>query len=304
MHKITNPIFQELLKLNLINKKNIVKISNFTRDKKIKVYKDKETQVIFLERYVSSLDYYSTFKKISKKKVGNKIYSLINLRGGKIIKTQGLNDDKRRYLTLKKYLLKKSVLDFGCGWGGFLNLLRGHNKSCAGLELRKHCIKHIKKSYEHIDINDNLNKFKRNFDVITLFHVLEHIPRQVDSLKQIKKKMNKGGKIIIEVPSAKDYLISLDQLPEFKKFTFWSEHLILHTEKSLKKILTVSGFKKIKITYFQRYGYANHLGWLLTKKPGGHEHFKQYVSKKIDNDYRNSLIQCKKTDTLIAIAEN
>ena len=64
----------------------------------------------------------------------------------------------------------------------------------------------------------------------------------------------------------------------------------------------VSGFKKINIHFFQRYGYTNHLGWLLKNKPGGHEYFKQYEDKKIDKIYKNYLIERKQADTLIAIA--
>jgi|TARA_Y100000310_G_scaffold335835_1_gene418847 2-polyprenyl-3-methyl-5-hydroxy-6-metoxy-1,4-benzoquinol methylase len=308
MHKITNPIFQELLKLKLINKKNIVKISDSTRDKKIKVFKDLKSQIIFLEKSVVISNYYSIFGNQTKK-----LYSSpheMDVRG-KILKTKhfsgsrgliGVND-KRRYSMFKKHLLKKEVLDYGCCWGGFLSLLKNYSKSCSGVELRKACVQYIKKNYKSIDAKDNLTKFDKNFDVITLFHVLEHIPKQVETLKEIRKKIKKNGKIIIEVPSALDYLIFID-LPEFKKFTFWSEHLILHTEKSLKKVLKASGFKKIKVNYLQIYGYANHLGWLLTKRPGGHKYFKEYVDKKFDLDYRNYLIRRKQTDTLIAIAEN
>ena len=69
-------------------------------------------------------------------------------------------------------------------------------------------------------------------------------------------------------------------------------------------ILKKSGFKNIKIRYYQRYGLDNHLGWVTKKKPGGHEFFKKYSSKKINNNYRDSLIKLKKTDTLIAEASN
>ena len=308
MVNITNPIFKEFLKLKLINKKNIVKIADSTRDKKIKVFKDLKSQIIFLEKSVVTLNYYSAFGNQTKK-----LYSSpyeMDVRG-KILKTKhfagsrgliGVND-KRRYSMFKKHLLKKEILDYGCCWGGFLSLLKNYSKSCSGVELRKACVQYIKKSYKSIDIKDNLTKFDKNFDVITLFHVLEHIPKQVETLKEIRKKIKKNGKIIIEVPSALDYLIFID-LPAFKKFTFWSEHLILHTEKSLKKVLKASGFKKIRVNYLQIYGYANHLGWLLTKRPGGHEYFKEYVDKKFDLDYRNYLIRRKQTDTLIAIAEN
>jgi hypothetical protein len=39
IRKITNPIFPELLKLKIINKKRIIKLSDSTRDKKIPVFK-------------------------------------------------------------------------------------------------------------------------------------------------------------------------------------------------------------------------------------------------------------------------
>lgn len=311
MNNITNPIFNELLKLKLVKKKNIIKISTVVRDhvdKKIKVLKDKKSQIIFLQKsFITSKSY-----KIFKSKKHKKMYSAINQIqvNKKIFKTKSLDgkkgsigdSDRRRLLMFKKYLLNKEVLDFGCNWGTFLNLIKKYPKNCSGLELRKACVNYIKKNHKHIDIKDDLSKFNKSFDLVTLFHVLEHIPNQVQTLKEIKKKIKRKGKIIIEVPSAVDYLISHD-LPEFKKFTFWSEHLILHTEESLKKILKAAGFKKIKVRYYQQYGFANHLGWFIKKKPGGHEIFKKYVDKKIDLDYRNYLKRCKQTDTLIAIAE-
>ena len=85
-----------------------------------------------------------------------------------------------------------------------------------------------------------------------MFHVLEHIPYQVETLKMLKSKLKTKGKIIIEVPHAEDFLILQDELKEFKNFTFWSEHLILHTYKSLRTILAKSGFKKINIQFYQR----------------------------------------------------
>ena len=58
-----------------------------------------------------------------------------------------------------------------------------------------------------IHILDNINSFKHKFDVITMFHVLEHIPYQIDTLKVLKSKLKNKGKIIIEVPHAEDFLI-------------------------------------------------------------------------------------------------
>ena len=57
-----NPIIDELIKLKLISKSNLVVLSNKTRDKKIKVIKDLKTKIIFLEKYVTSNKYYSSLK--------------------------------------------------------------------------------------------------------------------------------------------------------------------------------------------------------------------------------------------------
>jgi len=132
---------------------------------------------------------------------------------------------------------------------------------------------------------------------------LEHIPYQVNTLKSLKLKLRNKGKIIIEVPHAEDFLILQSELKEFKNFTFWSEHLILHTYKSLKTILLKAGFRKINIQYYQRYNFANHLGWMLKKKPGGHNFYKEFIDEKLNTSYCANLRKLGQTDTLIAIAE-
>jgi len=40
-----------------------------------------------------------------------------------------------------------------------------------------------------------------------MFHVLDHIPYQVDIMKILKSKLKNKGKIIVEIPHARDFLI-------------------------------------------------------------------------------------------------
>ena len=167
--------------------------------------------------------------------------------------------------------------------------------------MRNDCFYYIKKNIKKINILNNINNLNQKYDIITMFHVLEHIPNQIETLKKLKEKLSKKGKIIIEVPHAEDFLLSLN---EFKKFTFWSKHLVLHTENSLRTILKFSGFKKIKIKYYQRYNFANHLGWFIKRIPGGQVFYKNIADNKINNDYFDYLVRKKTTDTLIAIASN
>ena len=136
-----------------------------------------------------------------------------------------------------------------------------------------------------------------------MFHVLEHIPYQIKTLKLLKSKLKNKGKIIIEVPHAEDFLILHEELKEFKNFIFWSEHLILHTYKSLKSILLKAGFKSVNIQYYQRYNFSNHLGWFLKRKPGGHNFYKEIISDSLNSSYCENLKKLGQTDTLIAIAK-
>ncbi len=300
-----NPIFNELIKLKLISKSNLITLSNKTRDKKIKVIKDLKTKIIFLEKYISTLDYYTSLKdgtdnRKALVKSREKV-SIVKTFSGNI-RLQRIENDYRRAVQFKKILKNKDILDFGCSWGSFLKNVKNY-KSLSGVELRKECINFIKNNIKKINISDNLNSFNKKFDIITMFHVLEHIPYQTETLKVLKSKLKKKGKIIIEVPHAEDFLILQEELKEFKNFTFWSEHLILHTYNSLKSILLKSGFKNINIQYYQRYNFSNHLGWFLKRKPGGHIFYKEFVSDKLNLSYCENLKKIGQTDTLIAIAE-
>ena len=59
---IQNPIYYELKKLKLISDKNLIKINNKIRDKKMAVFKDKKEKVIFLEKFTTNINYYSSIK--------------------------------------------------------------------------------------------------------------------------------------------------------------------------------------------------------------------------------------------------
>jgi 2-polyprenyl-3-methyl-5-hydroxy-6-metoxy-1,4-benzoquinol methylase len=283
---LKNPIIKELVDLKLINLKNCSVISKTTRDKKIKVLQDKKSGIIFLEKFVRDKKYYQLDRKMSQKDIA---------RYTNLLK----NDDKRRFNQFKNALKSKRILDFRCEFGGFLKNIT-NSKKLHGLEINKNCIKFLKK--KGINVIDNLENNKLKFDVITMFHVLEHLPNQINILKKLRQNLDNNGKIIIEVPSASDLLISFKNLKSFKKFTFWSEHIILHTRDSLKKFLKAAGFKNIRVINFQRYDLNNHLGWFLNNSPGGHLIFKDVFDEELNATYSDFLVRKNKTDTLIAIA--
>ena len=158
---------------------------------------------------------------------------------------------------------------------------------------------------ESIECTNNLSNLRKEYyDVCVSFHVIEHLENPIQTLKLIREKIKNNGIIIIEVPHANDYLISELKNINFKKFTLWSQHLILHTRESLKLILEKSGFVDISISGIQRYPISNHINWMVNGKPGGHNSdFSSIDSCLLNKAYQESLNRIDATDTLFAIGK-
>lgn len=142
-------------------------------------------------------------------------------------------------------------------------------------------------------------------DTVFLFHCFEHLPDPLSTLTDIKTKL-KGtgdGKIILEVPHAKDFLIDTLNIGSFIEFTLWSQHLILHTRESLFLMLAAAGYKNIHIEGVQRYNLSNHLGWIKNGRPGGHKGgLSIFETSALTQSYADALSRIDANDTLVAIA--
>ncbi|MFP3984197.1 MAG: class I SAM-dependent methyltransferase [Desulfurivibrionaceae bacterium] len=212
-----------------------------------------------------------------------------------------LADNQRRANHFQKYICNKKWLDVGAGMGGVLDMLHNvaiETHAVEPQETRKQAL--ISNGYT---VYSELEEVQDSYyQVISLFHLLEHLDAPINTLRTIRSKIVDGGKIILEVPHARDILLTQYDLEAFKDFTFWSEHLILHTRESLNAFLQEAGFDNINITGIQRYPLANHLYWLAEQKPGGHEEWGHLRSTELETAYQQMLASIDKTDTLIATA--
>ena len=211
-------------------------------------------------------------------------------------------DDSRRKDQFLAMISNKNWMDVGTGAGGILDLLDPYAERVVAVEPQQRALDSLK-SLNYEAYSDISEVPFNEFDVITLFHVFEHLTDPLDLLKTAYDKLKVGGKIIVEVPHANDFLFSHLELEEFKKFTFWSEHLVLHNRWSLTAFLEKANFRNTLVSGFQRYNLANHLYWLKEKGPGGHIKWSMLASDQLDSAYSSMLDKIDKTDTLIAIAE-
>ena len=211
-------------------------------------------------------------------------------------------DDLRRASFLKDLVEDKSVLDIGTGNGNFLTEIGKFANEVVGIEPEKR----LAGSFEerNLKIIGSLEDVKTKFDVVTMFHVLEHVTDPIDFLESAKNTLKQNGTLIIEVPNLNDALLKIYDSHAFSNFTFWDNHLYTYNSKTLRTIIERSGFSKVKIFGIQRYSLANHLYWLSRGEPGGHEIWKFIDSMELQAAYEESLSNMDATDTLFAIATN
>jgi len=111
------------------------------------------------------------------------------------------------------------LVDLGCGRGEWLKVTRDQGIPSLGVDSNTVCIAECQE--EKLDvIQDDLLNFLTNrpdasVGTYTLFQVLEHLqfPVLVDALREMRRTLVPGGRVIAEVPNAKNLRVSAG--------TFW-----------------------------------------------------------------------------------
>jgi 2-polyprenyl-3-methyl-5-hydroxy-6-metoxy-1,4-benzoquinol methylase len=117
---------------------------------------------------------------------------------------------KRRAIKNKLRLIeqhqpvKGKILDIGAGTGDFLLEAKNKNWETVGVEPNEKAKSiAIKKG---VLFADTIEKLESNsFDVITLWHVLEHVPDVVHQVAELKRLLKPSGTLIIAVPNFKSF---------------------------------------------------------------------------------------------------
>ena len=146
-----------------------------------------------LGKYYESEDYISH---------SNSNYSLLN----------------KAYLIVRNYTIKKKIkllksfnsqgkdlLDIGTGTGDFLSACKNNGWAIHGVEPNKKANK-IAEDKTGIKINDDINEIlNKKFDLITMWHVLEHVPDLNFYISKLKKLLKANGTLVIAVPNYKSF---------------------------------------------------------------------------------------------------
>lgn len=139
-------------------------------------------------------------------------------------------------------------------------------------------------------------------NVICLFHVFEHIAEPQSFIEALRGVLAPGGRIVIEVPSLDDPLLSLYRSDAYDAFYFQRQHPFVYSGRSLARVLNANGLRVREIRPYQRYSLENHLAWLVHEKSGGDASLTEIFSG-VEAQYRVALESAGLTDTVFAVAE-
>jgi 2-polyprenyl-3-methyl-5-hydroxy-6-metoxy-1,4-benzoquinol methylase len=186
-----------------------------------------------LPKYYESVDYLSHSKE--DRGVFSRLYNII--RAYSVRKKYGL---------ITKYKKNGKLLDIGCGTGEVLNYFSKKGWEVKGIEPAESARTFARKNYG-LSVSpekeiDNLES--DGFDVITLWHVLEHVTDPVKRMQQIYRLLKDDGILVIALPNHKAW--------EAEKFSsYWAawdvpRHLFHFSKESFGFLARQNHFEVIK----------------------------------------------------------
>ncbi|MCF8297507.1 MAG: class I SAM-dependent methyltransferase [Saprospiraceae bacterium] len=185
-------------------------------------------------KYYESEDYVS--HTTEKKSVLNNIYEFVRKR--KI---------KSKYKLISKEANGNKILDIGCATGELLNYFKQKNWDTYGIEPNEKARNFAIENYElNINGEEELKDFPdESFDVIMMWHVLEHVPLLNERIKELKRLLKPNGVIFIAIPNPDSW-----DAKHYKEY--WAaydvpRHLYHFTQKATKKLLERNNFRVSKI---------------------------------------------------------
>jgi len=132
------------------------------------------------------------------------------------------------------------VLDFGCGIGAYLDVLKERGWETFGLEPGPPARDFTAERHTVIDIVPE----EPTFDLVIAYHVFEHLRDPLGELRRLQRSLRPGGHLLLSVPD-------LGALGRHEKFSYVSSgvHIFSYTRASLTELFARAGLEKVRDSY-------------------------------------------------------
>lgn len=175
------------------------------------------------------------------------------------------------------------ILDYGCGPGTFVSLLRDKFNflNVEGLELNRQSVIIAKRNYDLTIALSPEELQHQLYDCVTLLEVIEHLPEPDIFFKQIASLVKPGGCILIATPAV-DNLLGLF-FPWYADAPYTAPcHISLFTKKALMCLLSRFGFDIERIEIQLSWGVVEKLFASLVYEL-------DFLSPRHDHDFNDML---------------
>jgi 2-polyprenyl-3-methyl-5-hydroxy-6-metoxy-1,4-benzoquinol methylase len=154
---------------------------------------------------------------------------------------------KQKLKLIKSYHPNGKLMDLGCGLGYFLDgVVKDKTFDALGVDVSTEAIDYVKQKFGYAVLGeDKLDTIEEHsFDVITQWHVLEHVHLLNERMQQLKKILKPNGTLFIAVPNSNSW-----DAKHYKEF--WDgydvpRHLYHFNQKSFGLLMQKHGFEVIQ----------------------------------------------------------
>jgi 2-polyprenyl-3-methyl-5-hydroxy-6-metoxy-1,4-benzoquinol methylase len=157
---------------------------------------------------------------------------------------------------------QSKFLDVGCGLGYLMDAAHDARFDVRGVEFNEAALKILKGKYVFkAECCDILDYKEKNFDVVAMMDVIEHLLNPFATVSKLNKILNRDGILIITTMDS-DGLVSRILGTKIEDFRRVKEHLFFFTRKSLRTLLEKNNFEILDIQY---YGHTFKLDFLQNR---------------------------------------
>ena len=143
------------------------------------------------------------------------------------------------------------LLDVGCATGDFLSVMRNFpHWDVRGLELDALAAREARRAYGlTVDVGtlDGVPYSDESFDVVTMWDVLEHLPRPREALKTVYRLLKPGGLVVCGVPNRNSFDAQIFG-PYWAGLDF-PRHCSVFSKNHVTQVLKQSGFQDAEFIF-------------------------------------------------------
>lgn len=153
---------------------------------------------------------------------------------------------KQKLKLIKSYHSSGKMMDLGCGLGYFLHgVTNDKTFDVMGVDVSEEAIEYVKNKFGYNVQNETqLDSMPENsFDVITQWHVLEHVHLLNERMQQLKRLLKPGGTMFIAVPNSNSW--DAKHYREFWDGYDVPRHLYHFNQQSFNLLMDKHGFKTV-----------------------------------------------------------